>query len=510
MCRIALKDNSTSSFINNTARDDGGAIFSSETSEIIFEGNSTAMFVCNTANNGGVFYFTNSTVLTKESSLLLFYNNKARQSSGVGYFNCYSQIRFEGNTTIRFHNNIAKQIAGVLYFVMSSVIVKDNSTVTVIDNKATLNGGALYFDNSYGLFTEFTKITFYHNRAIFGGAILTNDHSNITLIGNSMLIFVSNEATQSGGAAYFNYSSSFIIKVNAMVIFDYNKALEGGAVYINGKTKFTIKDNSTAYFNDNVGTVSGGAVKVLNDSSITLKDHISIKFINNNAQYGGAIFLDTTAVMVNSSYKKCINFTNNIAKALGNSIYQEAAKSCNNSCLSDRLVGISNKFVATPPNELKFYDPAMCIDNDDNTQCNSYYVQNIMLGTNIVIPVCVLDYYNQSIDSIHFLIESQINPNYFFSGPKQTLISCSTFEGISIMGNQSLSQPLNFSINIALNVAFDSNWKQISVNLIIELSPCHPGFWQYPKSMTCECYNASDIVFCSGSSSTIKRGYWFW
>ena len=47
------------------------------------------------------------------------------------------------------------------------------------------------------------------------------------------------------------------------------------------------------------------------------------------------------------------------------------------------------------------------------------------------------------------------------------------------------------------------------VNLIIELSPCHPGFWQYPNSKKCECYNASDIVFCSGSSSTIKRGYWY-
>ena len=60
-----------------------------------------------------------------------------------------------------------------------------------------------------------------------------------------------------------------------------------------------------------------------------------------------------------------------------------------------------------------------------------------------------------------------------------------------------------------MNIALNSNWKQISVNLIVELSPCHPGFWQYSKSRTCECYNASDIVFCSGSSSTIKRGYWF-
>ena len=45
--------------------------------------------------------------------------------------------------------------------------------------------------------------------------------------------------------------------------------------------------------------------------------------------------------------------------------------------------------------------------------------------------------------------------------------------------------------------------------MIIELSPCHPGFWQNPNSKRCECYNASDIVLCSGSSSTIKRGYWF-
>ena len=509
MCRITFKENSKSYFINNIARDEGGTIFGSENSEITFEGSSTVMFDCNTADNGGVFYFTNSTVLTKESSLLLFYNNNARQSGGVGYFTCYSEIRFEGNSTVRFDNNIAKQNAGVLYVVMSSIIFTNNSTVTVTDNKATFNGGALYFNNSNASFTEYTKITFHHNRAIFGGVILADDHSNITLIGNSMLLFVSNEATQSGGAAYFNYSSNFIIKGNAMVKFDYNKALEGGAVYINCKAKFRIKENSTVFFYNNVGTVNGGAVKLLNDSIITLKDHINIKFINNNAHYGGAIFLDTTAVMVNSSYKNCINFTNNIAQVLGNSIYQEAATSCNSSCLSDRLVNISSEFVATPPNELKFYDPAICIDDDNNTQCHSYYVQNIMLGTNIVIPACVLDYYNQSIDSIHFLIQSEINPNYFFNGPKQTLISCSTFEGISIMGNQSLSQSVNFSINITMNIALNSNWKQISVNLIVELSPCHLGFWQYPKSRRCECYSASDIVFCSGSSSTIKRGYWF-
>ena len=66
-----------------------------------------------------------------------------------------------------------------------------------------------------------------------------------------------------------------------------------------------------------------------------------------------------------------------------------------------------------------------------------------------------------------------------------------------------------FQSILRYNTALYPDWKQISVNLTIELSPCHPGFWQYSNSMRCECYNINDIVFCSGSSSTIKRGYWF-
>ena len=191
-------------------------------------------------------------------------------------------------------------------------------------------------------------------------------------------------------------------------------------------------------------------------------------------------------------------------------MYQDAAKVCNGSCISNRMVNINSQYVATPPNDLKFYDPAICIDNDQNViHCRNYCIQDIMLNAEIVIPACVLDYYYQPIDSVQFLVQSEIHSNYFISGPKETLISCDTFKGISIMGNKALLKLTNFSINFTLNIALNSKWKKISVNLIIELSPCHPGFCQYPKSKKCECYNASNIVFCSGSSSTIKRGYWF-
>ena len=350
---------------------------------------------------------------------------------------------------------------------------------------------------------------FDNNTAFYGGAILGIDNSNITLISNSELSFTNNEAAQSGGAGYVSSHCNFIINENAMVTFDNNRAIHGGAVYIDNNTTLTFEGNSTALINNNVASEGGGALKVLKDSNVTVKENSAIMFTNNSAQYGGALFLDTTAAILSTSD---IMFTNNNARIMGSSLYQDL-HTCKNSCLGNRTIGISNKLIAAPPNELKFDDPAVCIDNNNNTQCGNYYIQSIMLGSEIVIPVCLLDYYNQPVDSIQFLVQGERNTNYSIdgaiNGAKHVLISCGTFTGISIIGNPSLSKSTNFSIAITLNTALYSNWRQISVNLAIELSPCHPGFWQYPNSSRCECYNANDIVLCSSNSSTIKRGYWF-
>ena len=452
-CRIIFQESSTSKFFNNSARSNGGAIFSMQASEIIIDGNSAVTFDSNTADNGGTSYFTNSTIAFNETSMISFFNNKAIQSGGVGYFRLNSKVLFEGNTTVRFENN----------------------------------------------------------SALYGGAILANDYSNIILTGNSHISFVNNKASQNGGAGYFYSHCNFVVKENSQLSFTYNKALHGGAVCINNNVKLAIKENSTVLFNYSYAIVGGGAIKVLNNSIVTLEDFININFTENTAQYGGAIFLDTTAVMqVNNGDQKCVDFRNNFAKFSGDSVYQDIAGSCNSTCLNNTIYGINNDLIATPPNVLEFYDPAICIDNDNDSQCNSYYVQNVMLGSEIMLPACVLDYYsNQINDSTQFLVRNEMHSNYFYNGPNQILISCDTFQGISIMSNQSLSTFINFSINISLNVDHDANWKQILVTLIIGLSPCHPGFWQYPESQKCECYNANDIVFCSNNGSTIKRGYWF-
>ena len=549
---ITFAGNSNVTFSNNVVSSNdinGGTIFSTYNSHITFENNSSAVFNNNIADFGAaILSFLYSSVTFTDRSKVIFNNNIARYcgvltsySSSIIFndntevtFNsntvpyntltvsaeaaaiCTSQktdITFSGNSLIKFTDNSAGG-SGATVFSDSNVTIKEYSTVIFNNNIAQYSFGAALtcYNNSNVTFRGYSNVSFITNKANQdGGAVYLYSMCKIVTTDNSKLTFLSNTARNNGGAVFTSDSSSITITGNSVLSFINNEALHGGAIYISEKSKLMFQENSTALFSKNSAFASGGALKVSSNSTITLNDHVTVQLTDNSADYGGAIFLDTTAVMVNSNDN--IIFTDNVAKVLGSSIYQDIAELCNSSCVNHKVVGISNEHIATPPNKLKFYDPAICIDNDNDTQCNSYFVQNIILGREIVIPASVLDYYNHSIDSAQFLIHSEINPSYFISGPIHVVIS-DVFEGITIMANQTiLKTSTNFLISIALNTALYSNWKQISVNLTIELSPCPPGFWQYPESDKCECYNYNDAnedtVFCSGSNSTIKRGYWF-
>ena len=411
LCKITFKDNSTSTFINNMATDNGGVLFSSQLYEITFGGNSQVTFVNNTSDNGGALYFNNFTITFKDSSKVLFCNNSARQNGGVGY--CSNGIIMtEDDATIRFEGNMAEN-AGALNIDTCKVIFNDASASTFIKNTARDNGGAilihqhsnimfaghstvtfsnnraengaaLYFVNSSnGTFSGFTNLSFHHNTASYGAAIFAKVHCNIILTGNSSLLLAHNEAMQSGGGGYLNYSCNFIMQENALVNVDNNKALHGGGIYIGNETKLLFKDNSYALFYYNLAGEGGGAVKVVDDSIIAIRDCTKINFTHNNAQYGGAIFLDTSAAMLNNNDNTSVCFANNIAKLLGDSVYQETTGLCYGSCVINRTLGISSEFIATPPNELKFDHPAICVDEDNDMQCKKYYVQNVMLGKEI-------------------------------------------------------------------------------------------------------------------------------
>ena len=210
-----------------------------------------------------------------------------------------------------------------------------------------------------------------------------------------------------------------------------------------------------------------------------------------------------------------IYFKDNTAGTVHKSVYINVLSLCNSGCLFHN-VNIPSKRdfpVATSPSKLILHNPVKCINNGNDTGCDTYYINNIMLGQEIIFDACVLDYYDQPTKATEFLVTGWNHQDYNISGPKYISVLCNhTTQGLRIIGNQPSNNSYNYSILISLYVVRISESKTISVNVIMELLPqCHPGFWYSSKSKWCVCYNTKNVISCSSNSnsSTIKRGYWF-
>ena len=513
---ISFGETSTTNFSDNRAGYCGGALESSNYSLISFEGTSTTVFINDSADYGGAIYsFDRSYISFKEISLASFINNNAKHGHGGAINFVGSSISFKGDSTALFRNNSALRGGAMFSSHNSSVSFNEFSIAIFNDNMAIQDGGALFLTiNSTVLFSKLTKVSFNNSSAIHGSALFASYDSAVCFKGHALVTFLKNKAIRSGGAAHFSMHCIVTLAQNANVSFENNFAVFGGAVCLNENTSIAYKGNSSVIFKNNIAISDGGAVSILTNSSITVEESARITFTTNNAQYGAAMFFDVTnTTLLFNNYKADINFTRNKARIAGDYMYFDSTISGQN-CLNKRIFGIKNetkRYITTPPSKLKFLTPAMCISNDNKiTKCQNYYLDRIMLGEEVNIPVCVSDYCNQPSYSRQFHIFPINTQNYSITGSDQILLSCNdTFNGISITGSERLTDLLNFTINITLNDDRSSDLKQISVDLIIQLTPCYPGFWQYPHSQKCDCYKAGDVMSCSGSSSTIKRGYWF-
>jgi len=123
-----------------------------------------------------------------------------------------------------------------------------------------------------------------------------------------------------------------------------------------------------------------------------------------------------------------------------------------------------------------------------------------MLGEETVIDACTMDYFGESTDGTEFVVSGE-DQDHHFEGSKPMLIFCDGFKSITIVGKE-ISKPTNFTISIS---SHDSSKSVLKITLKIELSPCHPGFHYDHKIQRCVCYNDSDIVYCSGVTSSIKE-----
>ena len=307
------------------------------------------------------------------------------------------------------------------------------------------------------------------------------------------------------------YNGDVIIKQKSTVRFINNSAKNGGALFIS-VSSVLVSGHSHVTFDRNIVEEDGGAIYFDDHVQAVFNNFSTITFSFNVADnHGGAVYSKITQSKKYFNFSK-INFTKNAARLAGSILYIDVTKSCNGSCLSDRMVGIrpSDKEISTSPNILKLYYPAKRI-NDDSAESGKYYVGNIMLGEEMMIPACLLDHYNKPAEVTQFKIIGENHKSYYTYGSEYTSVSCNqTIKGIIIKGNKSVSSlSLNFLVLLTSYATGKSGRKIIAVNVTIGLSPCHPGFQYDSKSQQCECYYTSGVVYCSGSSSAIRRGYWF-
>jgi len=319
---------SNSKFINNNAPY-GGAVY-------VNEGNNFTImnseFIKNNATTGGAVYWIGGDGFITDSS---FDMNSAENDGGAVYFNgsngVISRSNFTNNRAFYngavymnsiegtvlgclFADNVATDSAGALGWVK-----KENGTIlsSKFINNSAPRGGAIYLNNGTNFIIAWSK--FENNTAsLNGGAIFWDSGNDGNIIGSS---FINNNATENGGAVFWNNTLNGNITDSKFIG---NDAFDGGAIYFRGsngiinQSKFI---NNTAYYNgavymnsiegsvdncifaNNVATNSSGALGWVKKEKGTISNS---KFINNNAPYGGAVYVNegNNFTIMNSEFIK--------------------------------------------------------------------------------------------------------------------------------------------------------------------------------------------------------------
>ncbi|XP_065896052.1 probable outer membrane protein pmp20 [Dysidea avara] len=533
---VFFDGNSNVTFFNNSAQN-GGAMLSIHYSAISFDGNSKVIFTANRALHlgGAILVSINCDISFYGSSTVTFSNNSATKGGAVRSEK-HSNVFFDGNTKIILKNNHANENGGAISTYDSSRIKFDNNTiVTYESNKADERGGAVASnDNCSLIFHGNSNVTFDDNNAVHGGAILSYDNSDASFTGNTTVTFNTNKVQKTGGSIICENNCNIRFNSNSMTTFDSNKASNGGAMFItknsyllfadgtnvqfknnkaikggainNQQSNITFAMKSFTSFTYNSATRNGGAIYLNNNFTITFENKSDVIFYQNNAtRFGGAIHgeLKQTNRSKILSITNGVDFSNNTG-LVGDDVYLHIQASCDETCLNSSIEGlkVTHNY---PPRHLALYNPSTCInDNNASSTFQSYFISNIMLGQNIKINACVLSFYNQPASGVNFGITGE-SPHHKLDSTRFVPIACNLFEGISVVGKK-ITDKTNFSMTIT---SYTNREVEIAVGLIAELSPCHPGFHYDNTTQKCVCYGDSKTVSCSGSTSTIKRGYWF-
>ena len=76
--------------------------------------------------------------------MVTFKNSEADPNGGGMYVTDFSNIVFKGSTTVTFNNNIARSYGGAVYIRYGTIEFVENSKIS-FDNNSAKSGSAVYF-----------------------------------------------------------------------------------------------------------------------------------------------------------------------------------------------------------------------------------------------------------------------------------------------------------------------------------------------------------------------------
>ena len=234
-----------------------------------------------TNNEDSIFHLQQSTVTFLSGNLF------SKNNGSVYAFDC--EVTFEGPATISNNYHLAP-----IYAVQSQIHFNSPEGITITNNTASLGGG-IYLRES--TMTVSHPIEISQNTADYGGGIyafLSSIESTSEKVNNHIMI-TNNNVSQSGGGICA--IASTIKTYRALVNIDLNTALvNGGGIYASASTikisrSHVTLDSNTASFNGGGMYLKEGSKLYLLEIEARTNVEIFLKICNNNAQYGGGIFV---------------------------------------------------------------------------------------------------------------------------------------------------------------------------------------------------------------------------
>ena len=379
-----------------------------------------------------------------------------------GLPNCVSDMYFQWYSIMNssFNNNIGGEHGAVIFFSYGAVELSNNTI-----SSSTFNNNSRYRSLIY------TSSNSSDISLVVKDSTFTQNEESVFYIVNQTLQF-SNDMK--------------------MTRFDGNRAQNGAALYLDLNSKVIFTNTSAVTFTNNIARRYGGAIyyEILQSTEACYRN------------------LSTFIVYYNAS----VVFNNNQARTGGNSVFFSISQACNGTLQYDANFERTVGEIVMSPYKLRLYYPAQLVSNN-NANVDTYYISDITLGQNIVIPACTLDLNGMPLWSTQFTIELVENnhQNYSIQGNDVISVDCRTLQGINNLVITGMPPLINSTLIIQLNSFYDSifHWRPIRVRLEVQLSSCHSGFYYSSDLERCVCYTTDDIVTCSGSNSTIRNGYWF-